>query len=176
MTKPDLLTMKPVPAVRCTANTPGGAATALAVGGAALRETESTAALSKGGPLVSAPDLLVSGSHRDKAGQVEVHDKETDVIYVVDGAATITSTGTQTYAGAVTLLTGTTLTASTVTFQTSTATITGGVHNLTIDGVAGAPGGAVFDGTVASVNNLTVNGSTTIDTASIASTGTWVES
>ena len=53
-----------------------------------------TAALSKGGPLVSAPDLLVSGSHRDKAGQVEVHEKETDVIYVVEGAATFVTGGT----------------------------------------------------------------------------------
>jgi quercetin dioxygenase-like cupin family protein len=52
------------------------------------------AALSKGGPLVSARDLLVSGSHRDKAGQVEVHDKETDVIYVVDGTATFVTGGT----------------------------------------------------------------------------------
>ena len=52
------------------------------------------AALDKGGPLVSAPDLLVSGSHRDKAGQVEVHDKETDVIYVVDGTATFVTGGT----------------------------------------------------------------------------------
>src|SRR5258708_15294824 len=52
------------------------------------------AALSKGGPLVVAPDLLVSGSHRDKAGQVEVHDKETDVIYVVDGTATFVTGGT----------------------------------------------------------------------------------
>src|SRR5712692_4766536 len=52
------------------------------------------AALSKGGPLVSAPDLLVSGSHRDKAGQVELHDKETDVIYVVDGTATFVTGGT----------------------------------------------------------------------------------
>jgi mannose-6-phosphate isomerase-like protein (cupin superfamily) len=51
------------------------------------------AALSKGGPLVNAPDLLVSGSHRDKAGQVEVHEKETDVIYVVDGAATFVTGG-----------------------------------------------------------------------------------
>ena len=53
-----------------------------------------TAALAKGGPLVSAPDLLVSGSHRDKGGQVEVHDKETDVLYVVDGAATFVTGGT----------------------------------------------------------------------------------
>ncbi|MDQ2945114.1 MAG: hypothetical protein M3Y27_04100 [Acidobacteriota bacterium] len=52
------------------------------------------AALSKGGSLVTAPDLLVSGSHRDKAGQVEQHEKETDVIYVVDGAATFVTGGT----------------------------------------------------------------------------------
>jgi mannose-6-phosphate isomerase-like protein (cupin superfamily) len=52
------------------------------------------AALSKGGPLVSEPDLLVSGSHRDRAGQVEVHDIETDVIYVVDGRATFVTGGT----------------------------------------------------------------------------------
>jgi quercetin dioxygenase-like cupin family protein len=53
-----------------------------------------TAALAKGGPLVTASDLLVSGSHRDKAGQVEVHDKETDVIYVIDGEATFVTGGT----------------------------------------------------------------------------------
>src|SRR6266404_6365298 len=53
-----------------------------------------TEALAKGGPLVNASDLLVSGSHRDKAGQVEIHDKETDVIYVVDGEATFVTGGT----------------------------------------------------------------------------------
>jgi mannose-6-phosphate isomerase-like protein (cupin superfamily) len=46
------------------------------------------AALAKGGPLVTRPDLLVSGSHREAAGQVEVHDKETDVLYIVEGEAT----------------------------------------------------------------------------------------
>ena len=51
------------------------------------------AALAKGGPLVVAKDLLVSGSHRDKAGQVEVHDKETDVIHVIDGEATFMTGG-----------------------------------------------------------------------------------
>ena len=50
-------------------------------------------ALAKGGPLVSAPDLTVSGSHRDKAGQVEVHEKETDVIHVIDGSATFVTGG-----------------------------------------------------------------------------------
>ena len=53
-----------------------------------------SAALNKGGPLVTAPDLLVSGSHRDKAGQVEVHEKETDVIHVIDGEATFVTGGT----------------------------------------------------------------------------------
>jgi mannose-6-phosphate isomerase-like protein (cupin superfamily) len=47
------------------------------------------AALAKGGTLVTRPDLLVSGSHREAAGQVEVHDKETDVLYIVDGEATL---------------------------------------------------------------------------------------
>src|SRR5450432_1976843 len=53
-----------------------------------------TTAFTKGGPLVTAQDLLVSGSHRDKAGQVEVHDKETDVIYVIEGEATFVTGGT----------------------------------------------------------------------------------
>src|SRR3974390_517230 len=52
------------------------------------------AALAKGGPLVNESDLLVSGSHRTGAGQVEVHDKETDVLYVIDGAATFITGGT----------------------------------------------------------------------------------
>ena len=51
------------------------------------------AALAKGGGLVTASDVLVSGSHRDKPGQVEVHDKEMDVIYVVDGTATFVTGG-----------------------------------------------------------------------------------
>ena len=51
------------------------------------------AALANGGPLVTAPDLLVSGSHRAKGGQVEVHDKETDVFYVTDGEATFVTGG-----------------------------------------------------------------------------------
>ena len=46
------------------------------------------AAIAKGGSLVTRPDLLVSGSHREKGGQVEVHDKETDVLYIIDGEAT----------------------------------------------------------------------------------------
>jgi glc operon protein GlcG len=50
--------------------------------------------LAKGKSLVTAPDLTVSGAHRDKAGQVEWHEKETDTFYVTDGQATIVTGGT----------------------------------------------------------------------------------
>ena len=46
------------------------------------------AALAKGGSLLERPDFKVSGSHRETGGQVEVHAKETDVLYIVDGEAT----------------------------------------------------------------------------------------
>ena len=51
-------------------------------------------AISKGGDLVKAPDLTVLGSHRAGPGHVEVHDKETDVFYVVEGSATFITGGT----------------------------------------------------------------------------------
>lgn len=51
------------------------------------------AKLSKGGSFLSTPTYSVSASHRDKAGQVEVHDKETDVFYVTDGGATFMTGG-----------------------------------------------------------------------------------
>ncbi|HLK49773.1 MAG TPA: cupin domain-containing protein [Bryobacteraceae bacterium] len=50
-------------------------------------------AISKGGDLVKAPDLIVLGSHRAGPGQVEVHDKETDVFYVIEGSATLITGG-----------------------------------------------------------------------------------
>ena len=53
-----------------------------------------SAAFAKGGPLAKGPDLLVSGNHRDKAGEVEIHEKETDVIHIIDGEATFVTGGT----------------------------------------------------------------------------------
>jgi quercetin dioxygenase-like cupin family protein len=50
--------------------------------------------VAKGGSLATAPSYSVTVAHRDKAGMVEVHDKETDTIYVVDGSATIVTGGT----------------------------------------------------------------------------------
>src|ERR1039458_9690098 len=49
--------------------------------------------LAKGGTVVTAKDLLVMGSHRTEAGHVEMHDKETDVFYIVDGSATFVTGG-----------------------------------------------------------------------------------
>jgi mannose-6-phosphate isomerase-like protein (cupin superfamily) len=51
------------------------------------------AALTKGGMLVTAKDLLVLGAHRTEAGHVEMHEKETDVFYIVEGEATFITGG-----------------------------------------------------------------------------------
>jgi mannose-6-phosphate isomerase-like protein (cupin superfamily) len=51
-------------------------------------------ALAKGGVMLKASNLIIQGGHREKAGQVEVHEKETDVIYVQDGEATFVTGGT----------------------------------------------------------------------------------
>lgn len=52
------------------------------------------AALAKGGSLVGASGFTVSGNHRNGPGQVEVHDHETDILYIVDGEATLVTGGT----------------------------------------------------------------------------------
>lgn len=51
-------------------------------------------ALAKGGSLVTASNLTVSGNRRAGPGQVEVHEKETDILYVVEGDATFVTGGT----------------------------------------------------------------------------------
>ena len=51
-------------------------------------------ALAKGGSLVTASNLTVSGNHRAVPGQVEVHEKETDILYIVEGDATFVTGGT----------------------------------------------------------------------------------
>jgi len=51
-------------------------------------------AMVKGGSIAKGSDHTVSANHRDKAGEVEVHDKETDVFYVTEGEATLVTGGT----------------------------------------------------------------------------------
>jgi len=52
------------------------------------------ATVAKGGTLVNAPDLKIQIAHRAMSGEVEVHDKETDTFYVMDGSATLITGGT----------------------------------------------------------------------------------
>jgi mannose-6-phosphate isomerase-like protein (cupin superfamily) len=46
------------------------------------------------GALANGPDFTASIARRTAAGQVEVHLKETDIFYVVDGTATFVTGGT----------------------------------------------------------------------------------
>ena len=48
----------------------------------------------KPGTLVTAPNLSILMAHRDAPGMVEIHDKETDTIYVLGGSATFVTGGT----------------------------------------------------------------------------------
>ena len=47
-----------------------------------------------GGTFVTAPDHSVQMLKRTASGQVEVHTRETDIFYVVDGEATVVTGGT----------------------------------------------------------------------------------
>jgi len=56
--------------------------------------TKVTAAFEKGAVLFDAGEkYMVHASHRDKAGMVEVHDEDADIMYVLEGEATIVTGG-----------------------------------------------------------------------------------
>lgn len=55
---------------------------------------KTSAALTKGGAITQGDDFTVSGSRRTGPGQVEVHDKETDILYILEGSATFVTGGT----------------------------------------------------------------------------------
>jgi mannose-6-phosphate isomerase-like protein (cupin superfamily) len=48
----------------------------------------------KGGTMIPGSDFEVQGTHRDRPGGIEVHVKERDVFYVVDGEAIVVAGGT----------------------------------------------------------------------------------
>jgi len=52
------------------------------------------ATIANGGALANGPDFAVSIGKRTGPGEVEVHDKETDTFYVLDGEATFVTGGT----------------------------------------------------------------------------------
>jgi len=54
---------------------------------------ETIAGCSKAGTFVATPEYLVQCSNRTGPGVVEIHTKETDVIYVIDGSATFVTGG-----------------------------------------------------------------------------------
>jgi glc operon protein GlcG len=58
-----------------------------------LDKNKVAAAFAKGQPLVEVDGYKVHASRREKAGLVEVHDNETDVVYVLDGEATLVTGG-----------------------------------------------------------------------------------
>lgn len=53
-----------------------------------------TAAFRKGAPLLETGDFKVHASHRDAPGMAEVHEKDTDILYVLSGSATLVTGGT----------------------------------------------------------------------------------
>src|SRR6266545_3194150 len=57
---------------------------------------ETVGGCAKGGTFINTPEYLVQCSNRTGPGVVEIHKKETDVIYVIDGAATFVTGGTAT--------------------------------------------------------------------------------
>jgi mannose-6-phosphate isomerase-like protein (cupin superfamily) len=54
---------------------------------------DTVAGCSKAATFANTPDYIVQCSHRTGPGVVEVHTKETDVIYVIDGTATFVTGG-----------------------------------------------------------------------------------
>jgi mannose-6-phosphate isomerase-like protein (cupin superfamily) len=51
------------------------------------------AAFAKGMPLLEVPEYKIHASRRSSPGMVEVHEHETDVVYVLDGSATFVTGG-----------------------------------------------------------------------------------
>jgi uncharacterized protein GlcG (DUF336 family)/mannose-6-phosphate isomerase-like protein (cupin superfamily) len=69
----------------------GGSASASAV--TYLPKEKVSAAFARGAPLLEMGSYKVHASHRVEAGKAEVHAKDTDIIYVVDGSATLVTGG-----------------------------------------------------------------------------------
>ena len=59
-----------------------------------LPATRVTAAFEKGMPLLETAGYKVHASRRESPGMAEVHMRDTDIIYVLDGTATVVTGGT----------------------------------------------------------------------------------
>ncbi len=54
---------------------------------------EVTAAFAKGRPLIETAAYKIHASRRDAPGQAEVHARDTDIFYILDGSATLVTGG-----------------------------------------------------------------------------------
>ena len=81
--------MANAPATAAAGGSGSGASDVTFFDHAAVRE-----GFAKGAVLVNHGDFQVHASHRDAAGQAEVHVHETDIIYVLKGRATLVTGGT----------------------------------------------------------------------------------
>lgn len=59
-----------------------------------LPSAEVAAAFAKGAPLIEVQDYKIHASRREAAGMSEVHVRDTDIIYVLEGEATFVTGGT----------------------------------------------------------------------------------
>jgi glc operon protein GlcG len=59
-----------------------------------IESAKISAAFAKGMPLVEVGNYKVHASRRDAPGQAEVHTRDTDIIYVLEGTATLVTGGT----------------------------------------------------------------------------------
>jgi len=83
-----------VPAAALVTTSPAATGTARVASGVTyLPAAEVKAGFAKGAVLVEAGRYMVHASRRDAAGQAEVHDKDTDIIYVLEGSATLVTGG-----------------------------------------------------------------------------------
>jgi glc operon protein GlcG len=61
---------------------------------AAIRHDEVSAAFAKGQPLLEVTDYKVHASRREGPGIAEIHTRDTDIAYVLEGSATLVTGGT----------------------------------------------------------------------------------
>ncbi|MCI0587775.1 MAG: heme-binding protein [Planctomycetes bacterium] len=71
-----------------------GAVAAAPAGVTYLESRAVAAAFAKGEPLLEVPAYKIHASRRDAPGVPEVHERETDILYVLDGTATLVTGGT----------------------------------------------------------------------------------